>query len=447
MSDYGVSRRVFLMGMGLAAAGCSTALRPTRRGISPNEKLNIATIGVGGKGWQDLNGCSGENIVALCDVDDVQMARAAQAFPKARRYRDFRVMLEKQKDIDAVTVSIPDHMHALPAMMAMAMGKHVFVQKPLARTVAETRMLTKAARRYNVVTQMGNQGHSSDATRKLCEMIWSGAIGQVHEAHVWSNRPEWPQGIAKPLPPETVPYTLDWDLWLGVAPTRPYNEGYAPSRWRGWWDFGTCALGDMGCHIIDPVHWALRLGAPSSVEVLQQDGKNSQTGPLSSVIKYEFPGRGDLVPVTVYWHDGGNMPPRPEGIGEDVRLGEMRDGKNGSLFIGDKGIATAGKYGAKDPRLLPDDRMFDYTFPTPSIPRIEGDMKGHYADWIQACKGGRPACSNFNHAGPFTETVLLGNVALRVGQKITWNKAQMKIANLPEANRYLHASYRKGWRL
>lgn len=300
---------------------------------------------------------------------------------------------------------------------------------------------------------MGNQGHSKEGVRQFCELIWSGAIGQVREVHIWTNRPGrfWKQGDwTEPLPAERIPDHLDWDLWLGTAPVRPYNHIYAPHDWRGWWDFGCGALGDMGCHIMDPCNWALKLGPPTSVEPVLQTKKNDQTGPGKSIIRYEFPQRGDFAPVTVYWYDGGAMPPRPEGVPADEILGALRpdrprsNGKNGSYYIGDKGIATVGEYG-EAPRLLPESVHKDFTPPPRSIPRvIDNDP---YKDWLQACKGGKPACSNFDYAGPFTETVLLGNVALRAGQKIMWDAKRMKITNVREANRYIRRKYRKGWHI
>jgi predicted dehydrogenase len=350
-------------------------------------------------------------------------------------------MLEKEeKNIDAVTVSTPDHMHAFAAMMAMELGKHVYVQKPLTHTVYEARKLTEGARKYGVVTQMGNQGHSGEGVRRFCEMLWSDAIGPVHEVHSWTNRPIWPQGIPEPLPEEPVPDTMNWDLWLGPAPSRPYNSKYAPFNWRGWWDFGTGALGDMACHILDPVNWGLLLRYPTSVECVSQEGKNNQTAPNKSIIRYEFPARPNMPPVTVYWYDGGNMPPRPKEIGADVKLG---DGDNGSLFIGEKGMIAIGTYGG-NPRLLPESLAKDYRSPDPWIPRRPG---GHYGDWIQACKGGIPSCSNFDYAGPFTEWVLLGNLSLRCEGKLLWDGEKIRVTNNPEANQYVKTKYRKGWKL
>jgi predicted dehydrogenase len=440
MSEHKVSRRCFLMSS-VATLASSTALgRQTRvRYKSLNEKLNIAAIGAGGKGASDIDACSDENIVALCDVDWKSAAKTFAKFPDAKRYRDFRVMFDEEKGIDAVTISTPDHTHAVAALWAMERGVHVYVQKPLTHCVFEARKLAEAARKYKVATQMGNQGHSNEGARQLCEMIWAGEIGKVREVHAWTNRPIWPQGIAEPLPSEPVPDTIDWELWLGPARQRPFNSGYLPLKWRGWYDFGCGALGDMACHILDPANWALQLGQPVSVECIKQEGRTAQCFPNKSIIRFEFPSRGTMPPVTVTWYDGGEMPPRPKGIGENEKLG---DGNNGSLFIGDKGVITTGTYGEKT-RLLPGELMKDYKFPGALLTR----SPGHYRDWIRACKGGAPACSNFDYAGPFSEWVLLGAIAQRFDGKLLWDGNKMKITNHDEANRLVKDPYRKGWKL
>ena len=468
MEKLDLSRRAFLAATTttavLAAAGCATQQAKTGgvtpglpmnkakvvpRRISPNQKLNIAAIGAGGKGWADINGSvmqgetAVENLVAMADPDWNNCQEAFATFPNAKQYRDYRKMLEEVKEIDAVTISTPDHTHAPAAYMAMKLGKHVYVQKPLTHTVAEARLLTQVANEMGVATQMGNQGRSGDGVRDLCEMIWSGAIGNVKEVHCWTNRPIWPQGIATPLPEEPVPPTLDWDLWIGSAPMRPYNKGYAPFNWRGWWDYGCGALGDMACHIMDPAFWSMRLGDVSNftVELVQQEGNNKETFPTKSIVKYSFPARGSMPPVEVYWYDGDLRPPRPAGIPEDQTLGE---GNNGSLFVGESGFITTGTYG-DDSRLLPDEKMKDYVRPTQYIPRIPGEQ--HYRNWVQACKGGEPACSNFNVSGPFTEMVVFGNVAVALGKKMEWDSANFTIANDPSANYLLSKEYRKGWEL
>ena len=435
-------RHFFLSGAVSLAAGnllAQTLTRTRGRYRSPNEKLNLAAIGVGGQGAGDIAECESENIVALCDVDWKSAAETFSKYPKARQYKDFRVMLDKERSLDAVTISTPDHFHTVAALWAMERGLHVYVQKPLAHSVAEARALADAARQYGLVTQMGNQGHANEGARKLCEMIWSGAIGEVKEVHAWTNRPIWPQGILEPLPEEPIPQTMDWEIWTGPAPKRPYNSGYAPSNWRGWLDYGCGALGDMACHILDPANWALQLGAPTSVECLRQEGRNDQTFPNRSIIRYEFPARGAMSPVVLYWYDGGFLPPLPRGISEKTKLG---DSDNGSLFIGSKGIITVGCYG-DEPRLLPEGLMKEYKLPSPLLPR----SPGHYREWIQACKGGPPALSNFDYAGPFTEWVLLGTIAVRYQGKLVWESEKMEFSNFPEANQWVKRPYRKGWEM
>ncbi len=439
-----VTRRVFLMGSAAAMSGCATSSIPSlvRMGYrSPNEKLNLAGIGVGGQGGSDVGNCASENFIALCDVDWNRAGRTFDRHPKARQYKDFRVMLDKEKSIDAVTISTPDHIHAPAAMAAMAHGKHVYVQKPMAHSVYETRIMTEAAQKYKVVTQMGIQGHSDEGVRQLCEMIWAGVIGPVREVHSWTDRPGtvWPQGIAQPLKAETPPDYLDWDLWLGPAPERAYNPGYAPRSWRGWWDFGSGALGDMGCHLLDPANWALQLGPPTSVECVQQEGKNDQTGPSNAIIHYEFPERNGLPPVTVTWYEGSIEPPRPKGVEKNVF---EWGGTNGSYFVGDKGCIVCGPNG-QTPHLVPEERMKDFTYPEPVIPRASE----HHKDWIQACKGGTPAGANFNYSGPFTETVLLAIPAFRCEGKLLWDADKMRFTNNQQANQFLRRKYRKGWSL
>ena len=306
MTEKNFTRRAFLgtTAAALVATGASAKaekkgkkrIRVKPRTVSPNEKLNVAAIGAGGKGRSDIKACENENVVALCDPDWERAAESFETFPNARKFKDYRVMLEKMPEIDAVTISTPDHTHAPAAYMAMMMGKHVYVQKPLTQTVAEARLLTETARKMGVATQMGNQGHAGDGVRELYEMIWSGIIGQVHEVHIWTSRPVWPQGIAEPLPPEVIPITMDWNLWIGTAPMRPYNSAYAPFKWRGWLDFGAGALGDMACHIMDPAYWTLKLrDAPYyTVEMLKEEGKNDQTFPNSTIVKYSFPARDTL---------------------------------------------------------------------------------------------------------------------------------------------------------
>jgi predicted dehydrogenase len=412
------------------------------RNIPPSEKLNIAGIGVGGRGADNLDAVGSENIVALCDVDEARASATFKRYPKAKKYSDFRIMLEKQKDIDAVIVATPDHVHAVATITAIKMGKHVYCEKPLTHSVYEARMVARAAREQKVATQMGIQGHSGEGIRLLCEWIWDGAIGPVREVHTWTDRPGnwWPQGIPRPKDTPPPPPTLDWDLWLGPAPYRPYHPAYVPFKWRGWWDFGTGPVGDMGIHNCSPIFWALKLGYPTSVEVLSQEGNNDETGPVKSIVRYEFPARGDMPPITLTWYDGGNMPPRPEDLEPDRQLG---DNDGGSLLIGDKGKILAPGWCAESPRLIPESKMKEYKLPPKTIPR----SPGHHQEWINACKGGKPPTANFDFSGPLTEVLLLGNIAIRTGEKLLWDGPNMKITNVPEANNYVRRRYRKGWTL
>jgi predicted dehydrogenase len=401
------------------------------RGRSLNEKLNVGMIGVNGKGAENIKGMSGENIVALCDVDGNSLDKAAAQFPKARTYRDFRKMLE-QKDLDAVVVTIPDHCHAVASLAAIKLGKHVYCEKPLTHSIYEARQLTLAAREHKVATQMGNGGHASDAIREAVEWVQAGVVGAVHEVHCWSNRPIWPQGIARPGETPPVPKHLDWDLWIGPAPMRPYHPAYHPFKWRGWWDFGTGALGDMGCHIIDAPFWALDLGAPSRVEA-ESSGVNEQTAPKWSIVRYQFPARGQRPAVKLTWHDGGKTPgPELTGLSPEQKLTD-----NGTLFIGEKGRLLFER--GKPMRVRPESKEFQP--PPKTLPR----SPGHYAEWIAACKGGAPAGSNFNYAGPLAEMVLLGNVALRAGQAIEWDAENLRVRNDPDAARFIRREYRNGW--
>ncbi len=464
MTKMNVSRRSFLAGAAatMAVAGCSTGrARKTTLAQSqyqsPNEKLNIAGIGIGGKGSGDVAQCSGENIVALCDVDWNSGGGAFERYPKAKQYRDFRKMLDECKEIDAVTISTPDHMHALAALRCMELGKHVYVQKPLAHTVFEVRTLREAAHRYGVATQMGNQGAATDQHREVCEMIWSGMIGQVLEVHSWTDRPAgwWPQGIPGPLPEQAVPDYLDWDLWLGTAPYRPYNKGYCPFRWRGWWDFGTGALGDIACHSLSPVVKALRLEYPISVECIYLKDVNDQTYPTESIIRYRFPKRGAFEPVTLYWYDGLLKPEQPKGY--DPRL-EILSEENGTIFIGDAGIIAMKGEPPENWLFANGERIKDFEKPPQQIPRLphipnrEGDGinsdQMHKNDWILSCKTGSLSGSNFDHAGPLSEWVVMGDISLRFPHReLQWDGPNMRFTNCPEANRYVSKEYRKGWEL
>ncbi len=450
------SRRHFFYGTLLAGAvpaggfGSVTSLK--RLGFkSPNEKLNIAAIGAGGKGVTDIAGCAGENIVAMADPDENRAAKTFQAYPHVPKYKDFRRMFDKEgRNIDAVLVSCPDHMHATASMWAMARGKHVYCQKPLTRTVWEAQQLTLAAAKYGVATQMGNQGYSQPGTRECCEIVWSGDIGDVTEVHAWTNRPDpyWPQG-PEVVPKETaVPATLDWDVWLGGAAMRPFSPAYVPHNWRGFADFGCGAIGDMACHILGAPNMALRLDAPTSVECIKVEGKAKYTFPYRAVIRFDFPARGAMPPVKLFWYDRVKAHPPIEGVPASEILGDKDI--NGSLFIGSKGMVTTGCYGERT-RLVPASRMKDYTMPAQVLPRCPGPEKewvaAHYRDWIRAAKGGPAACSDFSVAGPFVQWMLLGVIAMRVEGKLLWDAAKMRFTNNSEANRLLRPDFRKGWKL
>ncbi len=421
----------------------------------PSGKLNVAAIGVGGMGKNNLKKCAGENIVALCDVDPGYAAKVFAQYPQAKTYKDYRQMIDKQKDIDAIIIATPDHTHAVIAMAAIKAGKHVYVQKPMTHSVYEARKLTEAAREHKVVTQMGNQGHSGDGTRLIREWIASGAIGAVREVHAWTNRPVWPQGIEVERPKDTppVPEGMDWDMWIGPAPMRPYHPEYAPNKWRAWWDFGTGSLGDLGCHVLDCVFYGLDLKHPTSVEgcistywegFWKKTEPKNETYPRSSIVRYKFPARGSLPPVNLTWWDGGLLPPRPEELEEGRRMG---DSDGGVLFIGDKATLMCGCYG-KDPRLIPDKKMKDIGLPPQTLERVPGGIDGHELDWVRACKGGKPASSNFEYSGPLTEMVLLGNLAVRFPeQRLLWDGANLKVTNDDEANASVKRNYRQGWTL
>jgi predicted dehydrogenase len=453
-----VPRRTFLAAAATATAGFTIVPRHVLGGLdtpAPSDKLNIAGVGVGGMGKNNLARCATENIVALCDVDFDKAEEVFAKYPGARRYKDYRVMFDAQSDIDAVVIATPDHTHAVIAMAAMQRKKHVYVQKPLTHSVYETRVLTEAARTYGVVTQMGNQGHSGEGSRLLCEWVWDGAIGRIREAHAWTNRPVWPQGVEVARPSDTpqAPAGLDWDLWLGPAPDRPYHPTYHPAQWRAWWDFGTGSLGDMGCHIIDPLFWALRLKYPLSVEAsisrywhgfFQESAPKNETYPRSSIVRYQFPARGKMPPVEVTWWDGGLMPQRPVGLEPGRRMG---DNDGGILLIGDKAAIVAGCYG-ESPRIVPESRMRRYKRPRKSLERVPDGAEGHEQDWIRACKGGRPACANFDYSGPLSETVLMGNLAVRFpDRRLLWNGDAMEVTNDADASAYVRREYREGWQL
>jgi predicted dehydrogenase len=470
MKNKNISRRKFLGSTAAAVSAFTIVPRHVLGGAGytpPSEKLNVAGVGVGGMGADNIAKIAGmeedqnenltkvrdgENIVALCDVDSEKAADIFNVFPKAKKYTDFRKMLEKQKDIDAVVIATPDHTHAVIAMMAMKMGKHVYCQKPLTRTVYEARMLTETARKYKVATQMGNQGNSGEGVRLICEWIWDGAIGPVHEVHSWTDRPVWPQGIPRPKDEHPVPSSLDWDLWLGPAPLRPYHPTYHPFSWRAWWDFGTGALGDMACHILDPVFSALKLKYPTSVQgscstyvalgKMWDKEENTESFPRASVVHYTFPAREGMPPVKLHWYDGGITPEIPGEFESKRNFPE-----NGSLFVGEKGLLLSREYG-DSPRIVPESKMKEYKRPPKTLERVERGTEGHEQNWIEACKGRKPAGSNFDYSGPMTESVVMGNLAIRYPrQKLEWDGEKMEVTNFAEANRLVNPPYRQGWSL
>ena len=439
---YSVSRRQFIS----AAAGVSAFTLVPRHvlgapgQLSANNRLNIAGVGLGGMGSNDIRRVPTENIVALCDVDQRRVAAAAKDFPRAKVHTDFRKMLEAQKDIDAVMVATPDHHHAVVTMMALRMGKHVFCQKPLTHSVREALEVARAAKEAKVATQMGNQGQAEEGARLTCEYIWAGTIGKVREIHSWSNRrPDIsPRGIPRPKDTPPVPAELNWDLWLGPAPERPYHPCYHPFRWRGWWDFGTGVLGDIGCHNLSAAFKALKLGWPTSVEACSTHWNapeeiKRETAPLASIVTYRFPAEGDRGEILLRWYDGGMMPPLPLEVerGRNIFTGD------GTLIVGDQGMLLGH-------RLLPESRMAEVGKPPQVLPR----SPGHYREWIDACKGGKPAGSDFvNHAGLLAAVVLMGNIAIRTQEKLYWDADKLQFTRSEAANQLLHPPYRQGWTL
>jgi predicted dehydrogenase len=444
MDSKSMNRRTFIKAATLATAAASlpNILRSQGAGgQSPNNKLNIACCGVGGRGYDAVRALKDENLVAFCDVDDERAAKAYAEFPSVPHFRDFRVMLDKMGgSIDAVTVSTPDHMHFPIAMAAIAHGKHVFVEKPLTHTVAEARRLAQAARDAKVATQMGNQGHAGEGARLLKEWVDAGVLGEVREVHSWTDRPIWPQGV-KPLDHSkmmpVVPQTLDWDLWLGVAQPREYDPAYLPFSWRGFWDFGSGALGDMGCHIMDGAYWALGLTAPTAVEPI--GGIQTEISPpAASVVRLEFPARGAMPPVRWTWYDGGLTPPYPPELEEGRRLQD-----NGTMLVGSKATVLCDTYYGSI-RIIPEAKMKEVapSLPAKTIPRVG---MSHFLEWARACKGGVAAGSNFEYSSRLTESVVLGNVAIRARRKIEWDSAAMKVTNVAPANEFISKQYRAGF--
>jgi len=431
--------------------------------IAPSDKLNIAGIGVGGKGESDLSEFAKNpkvNIVGLCDVDDRQAVNSRKRFPKAKYYKDFREMLDKEKNnIDACSISTPDHLHAIATISAMQLGKHVYTQKPLTHDIHEARLLATAAKRFKVITQMGNQGGSSDGVRQAMEIHNAGLLGDVHTVQVWTNRPIWPQGLPTPMGKFDAPNGVDWDLWLGPAKYRDYNPAYMPWNWRGFNAFGTGALGDMACHMMDPVFRLLPIDFPTEVECSiptswSPDGKEAKYPegfPAASIIHLKYPRKDNKGTIDVSWYDGGLLPKLPDELLPGEAFGAS-DG--GALFIGTKSKMIVDCYGA-NPRLLPSKLMKTTTMPKQTIARVP---EGHYQQWVNACLQGygkSKTSSNFEYAGPFTESILIGNLAIRswniegnAGRKrLLWDAKEMKITNFDEANQFVKLPRRQGWEL
>ncbi len=471
-----MSRRTFIRNAGLAAAAFTIVPRFVlgKGYVAPSDTLYIAGVGVGGKGESDLTGFAGSpdgstkgnpkaRIAFLCDVDDRMAVNSVKNFPKAKYYKDFRELFDKEsKNFDAVSVSTPDHTHAVITMAAIQRGKHVYVQKPLTHNIYEARMLTEAAKKYKVVTQMGNQYASADYVRITKEWVDAGLIGDVTNVLTWTNRPVWPQGIPTPKGKHEVPKEVNWDLWLGPAQYIDFNPAYLPFNWRGWWSFGTGALGDMACHIMDAPFRILPIDFPSEVECSSttawedffKEANYADSCPASSIIHLKFPktdGKGD---IKFTWMDGGLLPKRPDELLPDEQMGT-----NGYIFEGTKG-KILGNY-QTTPRLLPTSRMNEVTLPAPTLERVAGGEAGHYTQWVDACLAGygkMKLSSPFEYAGPFTEAVLMGNLAIRSyamrndkgypgRKKLLWDAKNMKITNFDEANQFVKREYRNGWTL
>lgn len=467
------SRRKFIQHTALAASGFFIVPRFVlgKGYTAPSDKLNIAGIGVGGKAEVNLPYAfnkGSDNIVALCDVDDRQAINGRKRWPKAPYYKDFRRMLEKEnKNVDAVIITTPDHMHFVQAMAALELGKHVYCEKPLTHDIYEARMLTRAAAKHKVVTQMGNQGSSGDDTRLVETWVQDGLIGDVHTVHVWTNRPTWPQGVPAPKGNHSIPKELDWDLWLGTAPVRNYNPAYLPAIWRGWVDFGTGSLGDMGCHFIDVPYRALKLGYPVAVETsvgsvytgFFEEAIYNDSYPPSAKTHIQFPARENMPAVEMIWYDGGIRPKRPVELLPDEEMGEY-DG--GIIFEGTKGKIMAGLFG-RNPTLLPTRKMKETELPKSKFAFVEGGTEGHQQQWVKACKQGFGAytSSSFDKSGPLTETVLMGNLAVHSynhfetdakgnrkfnGRKqLLWDGENMRITNFEPANQFVKRKYRGNW--
>ncbi len=466
MSKPGLSRRLFIRRTATAVAAFNLVPRHVLGGpkfVAPSEKINLAIIGCGGQGRTNVRALfshADAQIIAVADpieslnLDAYYFKGLAGRLPvkaeiekhfsektpnyQVADYQDFREMLDKEKAIDAILCATPDHNHAYVCLTAMRQGKHVYCEKPLTHNVFEARLVAKVAKETGVATQLGNQGHSGDGIRQTCEWIWDGVIGDVREVHAWTGASRWNKQHTGGRPaPEPVPKGVNWDLWLGPRESRPYSSVYSPVSWRDFWDFGTAPIGDFFCHNFDPALWALDLREPLSIEAFGVGGVDSYIAPPGGLYTYHFGPRGKMPAVKFTWYEGGLMPARPEGLEPDDQLGA---GGNGILFVGDKGMLTCPGW-AGDPRLLPGSRMDDYKRPAKTLPR----SKGHHRDWLDACKGGKPASANFEYGAALSEIGLLGLVAMRVGKKMYWDAKAMKSPNAPEADKFLRESCRPGW--
>jgi predicted dehydrogenase len=444
----GLSRRSFLTGAAVLAGGLGVRARQPAA-----DPLRIAIVGAGNRGaanLRDLNHTGAVTVVALCDCDARQAVESFGRYPDAARYSDWRRLLDREKDLHAVVVSTPDHNHAVIAVAAMRLGRHVYCEKPLARSIHEARTMARVAAEQRVVTQMGTQGHAYEGTRRAVEILRAGVIGEVTAVHVWTDRPAgwWSQGITRPIETPPVPDGLDWDVWLGPAPARPYHGAYVPFTWRGFWDFGTGAIGDMGIHNLDTAYWGLDLGAPVSVTVrdcapAMSDPAMRETAPLWSIIEVRFPPRGDRPGVTMTWYDGGKLPPA------ELFHGERRIGNDGgSLVVGSKGtLFTRSWHGGLSEAdmfvLLPRKEFVDFVPPAPTLPQTPS----HHQEWVDSCRGHGTTQSPFSYAAGLTEALLVGNLALRTGRSIEWDSAAMRATNAPEADAFIRPEFRRGWSL
>ncbi len=446
MKQTKLTRREFIGQAALAAATVSIVPRHVlgQGQTPPSEKLNLAGVGIGGQGYHDISQYQDEHFAALCDIDWNKARRAFELYPQARRYKDYREMLEKETDLDGVIIATPDHMHATVSIAAMRKNLNVYCEKPLTHSVNEAWQVGKIAAEKGVATQMGNQGQASEETRRIQEMMAAQVIGPVREVHVWTDRPArgyneiyWPQGVARPGDTPAVPEGLFWDGFIGGAPYRPYHPAYHPFVWRGWWDFGTGALGDIGCHSMDSIFRALKLGHPTSVSAVSST-VNDETYPVASIVRYEFPARGDMPEVALTWYDGGLRPPRPDLLEEGRQLGT-----NGTLYVGDDGEILNGV-------IIPEEKRKSIKLPPATLPL----SIGHYKEWAAACRGGPAAGSNFQFASLLTQVVVMGNIALRREfreqldrRKLLWDAEKREFTNFPDANKYLSKIYRDGWPL